>query len=143
MIRVVPDTNTLVSGLLWSGLPGELLRGAVTGRWQLCSAEELLTELEVVLRRPKFQARWQHLGSSIDQTLQDLRVYLRLVSLSMPPSVCSLDPKDDMFLACAEAAQANYLVTGDTDLLSIGQIRVTRIITVRGFLTANNLPRTE
>ena len=49
------------------------------------------------------------------------------------------DPKDDMFLACAAACSADFLVTGDDDLLSIGEYQNTKIVTPSQFVEALEL----
>jgi putative PIN family toxin of toxin-antitoxin system len=56
-VKIIADTNTLVSGFLWEGPPARLVTAAMTGRIWLCSSTALLLELEEVLQRPKFAAR--------------------------------------------------------------------------------------
>src|SRR2546427_657910 len=116
-ILVVSDKNTLGSRLLWAGQPALLLQGAIEGRWELGSAEQLLAELDGVLRRPKFEARWRRLNTTVDEALDNLRQHLRLVEVVDPPSVHCADADDDVFLACAERLEADFLVTGDVRLL--------------------------
>jgi uncharacterized protein len=137
MIRIVADTSVLISGLLWGGAPGEIMQGAVDGRWQLCSSEKLLEELAGVLRRPRFQPRLTRLSVTPKQFLADVRSVSALYALDMPPPIRCRDPNDDMIIACGIAAQAEYLVTGDADLLSLVEVGSTRIVSVRAFLDAD------
>lgn len=134
MTTAVADTSTAISGLLWSGPPGEILKGAVDGRWIIYASDEIVAELKEVLIRPKFQPRLARLSTTAESVLSDLIPYLHLTVVSGPPSIQSRDAKDDIFLACAEAAGVDYLISGDSDLLAIGQIGKTRIVTARDFL---------
>ena len=56
-MRVVADTNTVVSGLLWHGNPRRVLEAARAGALQLYTSAALLAEIEEVLQRPKFAQR--------------------------------------------------------------------------------------
>lgn len=69
MTTVVPDTSTLVFGLLWRGLPRRLVTGAIDGLWRLISADALFQELDTVLRRPKFAKRLSERGTTADQLM--------------------------------------------------------------------------
>ncbi len=63
-MRIVADTNTVVSGLLWFGAPRQVLDAARGGRLQLFTSTELLVELEDILQRPKFAQRLALAGTS-------------------------------------------------------------------------------
>jgi putative PIN family toxin of toxin-antitoxin system len=112
--KVVLDTNVLVSALLWGGNSFHLLQAARYGRIQLFSSTLLCQELEAVLSRPKFHS---HLSSN-DLSAQQLgHLYRGMVHTVNAP--VSRDPQDDMVLACAVAAKADLIVTGDEDLLTL------------------------
>jgi len=64
-LRLVLDTNTALSGLIWRGVPGQLIDAAVSGRVQLISTVPLLAELEGVLQRTKFREPIQRLGVAV------------------------------------------------------------------------------
>jgi putative PIN family toxin of toxin-antitoxin system len=109
MTRVVLDTNIIVSALLQPlGPPAQVFVLAIGGSIQLCISGEVYAEYEEVITRPRF--RW-----SEDIIAGALRAF-REKGLWVRPTeairACS-DPDDDIFLECAHAAQAHYLVTGN------------------------------
>jgi putative PIN family toxin of toxin-antitoxin system len=137
-MRLVLDTNTIVSGALWRGSPYLLLAAATASRFTPCTCNEILRELLDVLSRPKFSTRMIQSNSS---PLRIVREYQRLaLMISLPPiipRVCR-DPKDDVILACATQAQAAAIVSGDKDLLSLKQYQNIPILTPAQVL--NSLP---
>jgi uncharacterized protein len=109
MIRVVIDTNILVSALLQpAGLPAQVFVLALGGSIQLCVSGEVYAEYEEVISRPRFQ-RDQEI---IDSTLRAIREQAFWVKPTETVRACS-DPDDDIFLECAQASQAAYIVTGN------------------------------
>lgn len=118
-MRAVIDTNVLLSALLWGGAPHAVLEHARDGALTLISSPALLAELARVMERPKFDAIFVRSNTSRSHTLTDVR---QLVEVIDPPPlaqpVCR-DKDDDAVLALALAAQADMIVSGDDDLLSI------------------------
>lgn len=129
-MRVVADTNTVVSALLWGGLPAEILTAAYERRIQLLTSSALLAELEDVISREKFAARIQHVGKSSERMLSGYRT----LATPVQPAVIeptARDPDDDHVLACAVGAQAGLIVTRDRDLLALGSFRGIRVLSAR------------
>lgn len=117
-MRVVADTNTVVSAFLWGGPPAAVLVAARAGRITLFTSPVLLAELEDVLSREKFAERIVRVGSSVAQMLAGYRALATIVRpASIEPAV--RDPDDDHVLACAKAAQAQLIVSRDKDLLDL------------------------
>jgi putative PIN family toxin of toxin-antitoxin system len=118
-MRVVADTNTVVSALLWRGEPRRVLDAAREDRIRLFTTATLLAELQDVLRRPKFQERLE----AADVVVDDLVVgYASLAVLVKPAELDPVildDPDDDAVLACAVAAGADAVVSGDSHLLRL------------------------
>jgi uncharacterized protein len=118
-MRVVIDTNVLLAALLWRGPPYALLEQARNGAITFLSSPELLAELTEVLARPKFDVILSRSETSREQMLMQVRL---LVDITDPPPlakpVCR-DPDDDAVLALALATQADFIVSGDEDLLSL------------------------
>lgn len=118
-MRVVVDTNTVISGLLWRGNPSRVLEAARTGSIQLFTSLALLAELDEVLQRPKFTQRL----SLAAVTSRELVVgYAALASIVQPAAIAPVvidDPDDDAVLACALAARADTVVSGDSHLLML------------------------
>lgn len=119
-MRVVVDTNTVVSGLLWHGPPRRVLDAAREGRIQLFTTAVLLAELEDILGREKFASRLHE----AEVTVEDLVVgYAALATIVRPAPIdpVILDDPDDAVLACALSAQAEAVVSGDGHLLELEQ----------------------
>lgn len=127
--RIVPDTNILVSGLLWTGSPHELICMAEEGDIELYASLEILDELEDVLRRDKFQRRIAALDTTVEELMNRVRLLMNIVEIEFPDElVIHEDPDDDMFLACAASAKASMIVSGDYHLLSLGAFEGIQIL---------------
>lgn len=115
-MRLVTDTNVVVSGLLWLGNPGRLLEAAAHGRVTLYTSPVLVAELRNTLHYERLAQRVERSGLTLDELLQR---YLNVAIVVEPASVPQIvrDPDDDHVLACALTARADLIVTGDTDLL--------------------------
>ena len=81
---------------------------ALSGRVQLCVSDPVFTEYQEVIRRPRFKRS----PEVIDNTLQSIPRLGHWVEPTAQVEQCS-DPDDNMFLDCAEAAEADYLITGN------------------------------
>jgi len=110
MIRVVLDTNVIVSAVLTrGGAEAHALDLAAARKIQLYVTAEILTEYEEVLRRSKFS---RVSPKAIDTALE----LIRRVGIVVNPKetlAVSSDESDNRFLECAETADADYLVTGN------------------------------
>ena len=109
MIRVVIDTNILVSALLQpEGLPAAVLMLALSGEAELCVSDAVFAEYDEVIRRPHLKRP----PDVIEGTLQSIRKLGQWVKPSVRVTDCT-DPDDNVFLECAQAGEADYLVTGN------------------------------
>lgn len=132
MTRVVIDSSVLVRYLI---RPGAATTALIEEFWmggRILSAPELVQELAVVLARDKIQ---RGLRAGADRVLFEAfsREAEMLPPLGHIPSY-TRDPKDDKFVACAIAGQADFLVTFDEDLLVLRQVGVTRVVTPQQLL---------
>jgi putative PIN family toxin of toxin-antitoxin system len=129
-VRLVLDTNVAVSALLWRGTPYRLLeeirRRAET--IHLFSSEALLLELAEVLNRPHLAKPLAAIGRSAADVLADYAAAVEIVVPARIPKVAR-DPDDDQVLACALAAQADAIVSGDADLLDLKSFQGIAIVT--------------
>lgn len=108
-MRIVLDTNVLVSGLLNPfGLPGRIVQMAAAAQLSLCYDARILCEYRGVLSRPAFGFRLDHIDSLLDQ----LRAAGELVA-TVPLAHHLPDRDDEPFLEVAIASAAEYLVTGN------------------------------
>ena len=120
-MRLLLDTNVVIAGLLWSGHPRHLLDWAIDGSVMLISSPALIDELAHTLNYPKLS---QRIATHCATTPSALTVrYSALVTLVTPsdvPQVIINDADDDQVLACALAANADLIVSGDKHLHSLG-----------------------
>ncbi|MBM3293957.1 MAG: putative toxin-antitoxin system toxin component, PIN family, partial [Candidatus Aminicenantes bacterium] len=126
MIRAVIDTNILVSGLIKpDGPPGRILKALRDGRFTIILSSTLLEEIAAVLLFPRVRDKYG-IDRRARETLSDL-LALR-GDLVAPPErlrVCR-DPDDDRILEAAVGGHADYVVTGDVDLLHLEGFRTTK-----------------
>lgn len=133
-MRLVLDTNTAISGLIWQGLPGLIIDAALAGKVQLLSSVPLLAELEGVLQRPKFQQVIQRRDVMVADLFDGYAALVGcVVPVELPESVCR-DPDDNLVLAAAISGDADMIVSGDDDLLSLGNYRGIAILSARDAL---------
>lgn len=132
-IRVVPDTNVYVSALLWTGIPHRLLRMAEAEELALVTTPAIMEELREVLGRPKFRLRIRTLQTSVAELMESVLSLVEVIpDLPIEP-VIKRDPDDDKILACAAAAQAEWLISGDDHLLSVKLYKGIPIVTPSQF----------
>lgn len=129
MQRAVIDTNTWISGLVWSGAPRQVVQ-LVLGRGLCCStSHELMVELERVLGYPRIEKVLTQRGLTAAELLGQLGLVSDVViAPALPQPVCR-DPDDDAVLACALAAGADFIVSGDQDLLVLQSFEGMPILT--------------
>jgi uncharacterized protein len=126
MIRAVIDTNILVSALLQpESLPAAVLMLALSGEVHLWVSEAVFAEYDEVIRRPRFRIR----PDVIEGTLHSIRELGHWVKPNARIEECP-DPDDDIFLECAQASGAEYLVTGNRRHFPVRWMK-TRVIGAR------------
>lgn len=128
--RLVLDTNVVASALLWGGVPRQLLQAARDRRIQLFTSPALLAELAGILRRPKFDKKIAASGLSIEQLVEHYALLAQAIQPAMIEPTIHDDPDDDQVLACALAANADFIVSGDHHLLDLGIFADIPIVTV-------------
>ena len=119
-MRVVLDTNTVVSALLWGGLPYRLMQLAAAGEIELVTSPALIAELADVLERSHLQPRITAQNVSPGQLLAQYQSFAQSVVPQSVPAVIAADPDDDQVLACAVAGRAELIVSGDRHLHGLG-----------------------
>ncbi|HEY7553400.1 MAG TPA: putative toxin-antitoxin system toxin component, PIN family [Candidatus Binatia bacterium] len=137
-IRVVPDTNVYVSGLLWNNLSHRLLRLAEAGELIFITTPSIMEELRDVLGRPKFRLRIATLGTSVAELMESLLSIVEVIQDLPIDPIVARDPDDDKILACATAVQAEWIVSGDDHLLALKRYKGIAIVTPRQFLRTWN-----
>lgn len=127
-VRVILDINIVLSGLFWHGPPHTLLNCVRDGMLTLVSSPALLAELAEVIERPKFDAILEQSNTSRERSLIEIQALAEVITAGpLPVPVCR-DADDDAVLACALAAQADLIVSGDSDLLTLQEYEGIRIV---------------
>jgi uncharacterized protein len=133
-MRVVLDTNVWLSGLLWGGVPDQILQLVEQGEVTAIGSEEILDELLRTLQRPKLQKRLNQLAINADAVMLAVRQVMTIIRIE-PLDVPELrDPKDVIIIASAVAGDAELIITGDQDLLILQEWAGIRILSPRDFL---------
>ncbi|MBI3148651.1 MAG: putative toxin-antitoxin system toxin component, PIN family [Betaproteobacteria bacterium] len=128
-MRIVIDTNVLLSGLLWHGTPHALFDQVRAGMVELVMSPALMDEIERAIRYPKFAAILARTTRTPERILTELQALAEMVTAAPLPQPVCRDPDDDAVLACALAAHANWIVSGDDDLLALKAFQSIPIVT--------------
>lgn len=118
-MRLVLDTNIVISGLIWGGVPRQLLDLGRDGRVTLFTSSQLLDELADVLGRGKFATMLTAQQITPTFLMQRYGMLARLVTPQPIERTVPNDADDDVVLATALSAQAKIITTGDSDLLML------------------------
>ena len=129
-MTVVVDTNVVVSGIFFGGQPLEILRACVQGRCRLLISQEILDEYRDVTTRMPHRHSALNVATVLAALVENAQA---VIAPPLDPPICR-DSADDKFIACALAGSADYIVTGDKDLLVLaGRVSVP-ILSPRQFL---------
>jgi len=129
-LHIVLDTNVLISSILFTGPPRQVLESVITGTVKCSLSFAILDELRDVLQRPKF-------GFSPEQAVTVIEELHAICDIINPPRRIrriKADPDDNRILECAVEVQAEFIVSGDAHLLDLGEYRDIQILSPRDFL---------
>lgn len=135
-MRIVVDTNVIASAIFFGGKPYHLLRYIMEGRVDVVASKEIVDEYEEIVLRLK--QKYPAISTRIP--LHKLLSRFEIIPVRSEIHV-SRDPDDDKFISCAVEGKCLYIVSGDSDLLSIKDYGDIVILTVVDFL--NLLERQE
>ena len=140
-VKLVVDTNLLISGTLWHGAASRLLNAILLMPGTLCLSADIIFEFGEVLARPKFAARLTEQGVTISHILMRFqRLSRRVVAAEVTRPHDLRDPKDLKILAAAVGGGADAIVSGDNDLLALKSFEGIPIITVEEALEKLGFP---
>ncbi|MEA5579559.1 putative toxin-antitoxin system toxin component, PIN family [Anabaena sp. UHCC 0451] len=135
-MKVVVDVNVWISALLWKGTPRKILQLAQNQQITIFASDDLFLEFETTLNRAKFANKITSLGL----TLADIIDATRDIITFCPDTYIDIpelrDAKDNKIIAAALSANAEVLITGDLDLLTLKEFAGILILTPVDFLNA-------
>ena len=129
MKKIVVDTNIFISALLGSKSCQQIYEFLKEDKFQLVISENLVTELKSTLILAKFEFTKEEIDELIEHVLRKAQKVESTVKID----ICR-DPKDNIIIECAIAGKADFIVTGDEDLLTLKSFRKISIITPKKFL---------
>lgn len=127
-MKIVIDTNIVISGVFFGGLPRRVLQAVLADKITACANIEIIQEYNEVVR--EMVSRKQ--GKIDENILMPLVARMQIVEGKAIVQICR-DPDDNKFLECAKDAHALYIVSGDKDLLDIGIYEEIEILTAKEF----------
>jgi len=130
--RVVLDTNIVISGLLFGGVPGKILDLWKRKEILPLISKEISGEYLKVLSYPKFKLSEPEISFFIYEEI--LPYFEAVITRHSHGTIIMDDPEDDKFIHCAVSGNANYIVSGDGHLLNLGEYGSVKIIRVSDFL---------
>ena len=136
-LRAVMDTNVLVSGVLWRGVPFHLLRWAEENSLIIYTSLDIMAEVYRVVHYPKFQKYIDKQLTSSSELFAKIESLCTVAHVEQVVSGVCPDADDEKFLSCALAANVEVLVSGDRHLLNLKQYQFVRIVTAREFYEEN------
>jgi len=134
MFRVIVDTNILIRAVIMpSGTVGPVITRLRDGDYTLVYSAPLIDEVLEKLTLPRIREKYHLNDQDIDDLLALIALRGELVTPTRKVKICR-DPQDDMFIEAALAGNAEVVVTGDEDLLTLMEFETVRFITPRLFL---------
>ena len=128
-LKIVVDTNVLISGIFFGGKPEKVLKLCFKKEITAYVTDEIVTEYRRVVREMQQQARRKFSASSLENFILNAEIIVNKEEIE----VCR-DHDDDKFIECAVSANALYIVSGDKDLLDLEKYANVKILTASEFL---------
>ena len=132
-MKIVLDTNIFISSFFWGGNPRKILERIIDGKDKLFVCKEILQEIDSVMTRPKFNVNNMYISHFIHSIEE---IANRVVLTGIVQNVCR-DSKDDKVLECALLANADYIITGDIDLLILKEFQGIKIVMANEYIKEN------
>jgi uncharacterized protein len=131
-LKLIVDTNLWVSFVISKKL--NLLDPLLfTSNVRLLFSSELITEIQETITKPRLKKYFR--TNAVEEMLSAFDPFIDLIEVESIVTVCR-DPKDNFLLALAKDGKADYLLTGDNDLLDLKKFNKTKIITIASFIEA-------
>ena len=131
-MRIVVDTNVLVSGIFWNGNESTILKACKTRDLINYISPDIINEFERVLHYEKFRLT----TSEINSALETMLVFSTVVVPQIKLDVIRDDPADNIVLECGLTANAECIISGDNHLLRLGKYKKMKIMSAKRFIDA-------
>ncbi len=135
MKRVVFDTNTLISGLLWDGNESIVIEKAEIKAIKLFISHQMLEELAGVLKRKKFTKKLEGKEYTIEKAIAKIALISTLIEPNININEIKEDLVDNRVLECAISCKADFIVSGDKHLLNLKEYEGIKIIKAAEFIS--------
>ena len=129
-MKVVLDTNVLISAIMFGGKSRDILEMGISGKIRIAISQDILKELAGVLIDKKFRASVPF----VQQTIHELSEICEVVIVTSKINAIKDDPDDNRILECAVSAKADCIVSGDAHLLSLKHFKKIKIYSPSEFL---------
>lgn len=130
-VKVVVDTNVVISALLFGGAPGKLIPLWQRGAIKPLASKEIVDEYLRVLTYPKFKLSEEEINFLL---YQEILPFFDVIDVRRGPQIINKDPHDDKFIRCALAAEAAYIISGDRHLLAFKSYQKIKILSPAEFI---------
>jgi len=130
-IKVVIDTNVIISAILFGGIPGELISLWKSSRIKPLASKEIIDEYIKVFAYPKFELSEVEINYIL---YFEILPYFNIVETKLGRVIVKKDPSDDKFIHCAKAGEARLIISGDRHLLALRKYQNIKILTPFQFL---------
>jgi len=134
-MKLVLDTNIFISAFYWGGNSQKVIDRTITGPDELYVSDKILEEISEVMARPKFKTEQE----TIDKYIETIESNCRKVFTEGRIKGICRDKDDDDKLECGINCNADYIITGDEDLLVLGNYKTMKIITPGEYLTIRGI----
>ena len=130
-MRAVLDTNVLISSVISTGVPHEIVIKGVSSEYQIVVSVATLTEFRDTLL--KYPEKFQMDEGDVQQEVETIRYFAEFVDPDEEITAVEDDPDDDKFLEAAVAGNVDYIVSGDRHLLDLDSFQGIEIVEPRAF----------
>ena len=129
-MKIVLDTNVLVSGFLWKGNESKIIIKCIEGKLKNYTSLDILEEFERVLAYEKFQLTSREIEGLISKVI----FFSIIIIPEIKVHIIKEDLTDNIFLECALAGSVNYIVSGDNHLLKLKDFKNMKIVKAKELL---------
>jgi len=132
-MKIVFDANIFISAFFWHGKPSVIVGMAEDGLGTLYITDEIIAEIEMVLRKRKFRLTEENVEYYL-QRIKRISTKITVADSERITTGGSRDKTDNKYLECAVAANADYIISGDIHLLELKEFRGIKIVNTAEYM---------